>query len=90
MYEVKEEKLNNYITVLNKYINEILTNKKHLLKLDLNSLKLLNPVNIMEKGYSLVKVEDKIIKDTKDLKVNDKLNIKLYKGEVIAEVKEIK
>ena len=90
MYEVKEEKLNNYITVLNKYINEILINKKHLLKLDLNSLKLLNPVNIMEKGYSLVKVEDKIIKDTKDLKVNDKLNIKLYKGEVIAEVKEIK
>ena len=90
MYEVKEEKLNNYITVLNKYINEILTNKKHLLKLDLNSLKLLNPVNIMEKGYSLVKVDDRIIKDTKDLKVNDKLNIKLYKGEVIAEVKEIK
>jgi len=90
MYEVKEEKLNNYITVLNKYINEILTNKKHLLKLDLNSLKLLNPVNIMEKGYSLVKVDDKIIKDTNDLKVNDKLNIKLYKGEVIAEVKEIK
>lgn len=90
MYEVKEEKLNNYITVLNKYINEILINKKHLLKLDLNSLKLLNPVNIMEKGYSLVKVDDRIIKDTKDLKVNDKLNIKLYKGEVIAEVKEIK
>ena len=90
MYEVKEEKLNNYITVLNKYINEILINKKHLLKLDLNSLKLLNPVNIMEKGYSLVKVDDKIIKDTNDLKVNDKLNIKLYKGEVIAEVKEIK
>ena len=90
MYEVKEEKLNNYITVLNKYINEILTNKKHLLKLDLNSLKLLNPINIMEKGYSLVKVEDKIIKDTKDLKVNDKIDIKLYKGEVVAEVKEIK
>ena len=90
MYEVKEEKLNNYVTVLNKYINEILTNKKHLLKLDLNSLKLLNPINIMEKGYSLVRVDDKIVKNTKDLKVNDKLNIKLYKGEVVAEVKEIK
>ena len=90
MYEVKEEKLNNYITVLNKYINEILTNKKHLLKLDLNSLKLLNPVNIMEKGYSLVKVDDKIIKDSSDLKVGSKVDIKLHKGEVIAEVKEIK
>ena len=90
MYEVKEEKLNNYITVLNKYINEILINKKHVLKLDLNSLKLLNPVNIMEKGYSLVKVKDKIIKESSNLNKGDTLDIKLYKGEVIAEVKEIK
>ena len=90
MYEVKEEKLNNYVNSLNRYIKEYLNNKKHSLKIDLNSLKLLNPINIMEKGYSLVKVEDKIIKDTKDLKLNDKIDIKLYKGEVIAEVKEIK
>ena len=60
------------------------------MNLDLNSLKLLNPVNIMEKGYSLVKVDDKIIKDSKDLKNGDKIDIRLYKGEVIAEVKEIK
>ena len=90
MYEVKEEKLNNYINVLNKYIREYLNNKRHNLNIDLNSLKLLNPVNIMEKGYSLVKVDDKIIKDSKDLKNGDKIDIKLYKGEVIAEVKEIK
>jgi len=90
MYEVKEEKLNNYVMVLNNYISDILLKKKHTLKLDLNTLKLLNPVNIMEKGYSLVKIDDKIIKDTKNLKVNDKVEIKLYKGEVIAEVKEIK
>nr|MCR5787740.1 exodeoxyribonuclease VII large subunit [Bacilli bacterium] len=90
MYEVKEEKLNNYVMVLNNYISDILLKKKHTLKLDLNTLKLLNPVNIMEKGYSLVKIDDKIIKDTKNLNVNDKVEIKLYKGEVIAEVKEIK
>ena len=90
MYEVKEQKLNNYVTVLNKYINELLINKKHLLKLDLNSLKLLNPVNIMEKGYSLVKVDGKIIKESNNLNLGDKIDIKLYKGEVVAEVKEIK
>ncbi|MBO4601413.1 MAG: exodeoxyribonuclease VII large subunit [Bacilli bacterium] len=90
MYEVKEEKLNNYIITLNKYIREYLNNKRHILNLDLNSLKLLNPVNIMEKGYSLVRVKDQIIKDSKDLKNGDKIDIKLYKGEVIAEVKEIK
>jgi len=90
MYEVKEEKLNNYINILNKYINDILVNKRHKLNIDLNSLKLLNPVNIMEKGYSLVKIDDKIISKSEDLKVGEKIDIKLYKGEVIAEVKEIK
>ena len=90
MYEVKEEKLNNYVTSLNRYIKEYLNNKKHSLKIDLNSLKLLNPINIMEKGYSLVKIEDKITKDVKDLNQGDKIDIKLYKGEVVAEVKEIK
>ena len=90
MYEVKEEKLNKYITILNQYINDILLKKKHELKINLNSLKLLNPVNIMEKGYSLVKIDDKIIKDTKDVKKGDALDIKLHKGEIIAEVKEIK
>lgn len=90
MYEVKEEKLNNYIVVLNNYIKDIITKKKHTYKLDLNTLKLLNPVNIMEKGYSLVKVNDRIIKESNELKVKDNIEIKLYKGEVIAEVKEIK
>ena len=90
MYEVKEEKLNNYINVLNKYINDILVEKRHKLNIDLNSLKLLNPVNIMEKGYSLVKVKDKIISKAEDLNVGEKIDIKLHKGEVIAEVKEIK
>ena len=90
MYEVKEEKLNNYVNVLNKYINDILVDKRHKLNIDLNSLKLLNPVNIMEKGYSLVKVDDKIISKSEDLKVGEKIDIKLYKGEVVAEVKEIK
>ncbi len=90
MYEVKEEKLNNYINILNKYINDILVDKRHKLNIDLNSLKLLNPVNIMEKGYSLVKVKEKIISNADDLKTGEKIDIKLHKGEVIAEVKEIK
>ena len=90
MYEAKEEKLNNYINVLNKYINDILVDKRHKLNIDLNSLKLLNPVNIMEKGYSLVKVKEKIISNADDLKIGETIDIKLYKGEVVAEVKEIK
>lgn len=90
MYEVKEEKLNNYINVLNKYIYNIINNKKHRFEIDLNSLKLLNPVNIMEKGYSLVKIDNKIVKDASTLKKDDIITVKLHKGEIKATVKEIK
>ena len=90
MYEVKEEKLNNYVNILNKYISDILVNKRHTLNIDLNSLKLLNPVNIMEKGYSLVKVKDKIVSNANNLNIGEEIDIKLHVGEVIAEVKEIK
>lgn len=90
MYEVKEEKLNNYINVLNKYIYNIINNKKHRFEIDLNSLKLLNPVNIMEKGYSLVKIDNKIVKDASTLKKDDVITVKLHKGEIKATVKEIK
>lgn len=55
-----------------------------------NTLKLVNPLNILEKGYSLVKLDDKLIKSTKNLKVKDKINIKLHEGEMTAVVEKIK
>ncbi len=61
------------------------------IKFDLlvNTLKLVNPLGILEKGYSLVEVDKKIIKSSKDVKINDILNIKLHQGSIKAEVKEI-
>ena len=56
----------------------------------INTLKLVNPLNILSNGYSLVKLNDKVIKSSKDLKLDDKLNIKLHDGEIIAKVEEIK
>jgi exodeoxyribonuclease VII large subunit len=56
----------------------------------ISTLKALNPLGVLEKGYSVVKSNDKIVTDTKNLKVNDKLDIRLFKGSVLAEVKEIK
>ena len=55
----------------------------------INTLKLVNPLGILEKGYSLVECNGKIIKDSNDNKVNDYINIKLHKGKIKAEVKEI-
>ncbi len=70
--------------------NNIYKDKQYNFTNILNKLSLLNPLSILEKGYSIVKVNNNIIKSTKDLKINDKLNIKLYSGEIEANIERIK
>ncbi len=74
--------LNNPDTFITQYNNTY--------ELLLNKLTLLNPLNILSKGYSIVKKDGKVVKLKKDIKINDTINIKLYKGEIEAIVKEIK
>ena len=55
----------------------------------INKLDLLSPLNVLSKGYSLVTADGVVVKDTKQLKVNDNIDIRLHKGNVKAVVKEI-
>lgn len=61
---------------------------EHAYKLLINKLELLNPVSILSKGYSIVKIGDKVIKSEKDVKNKDTVNIKLFDGEFSAEVRK--
>ncbi len=111
-FEIKEQKLDNFINELNskiKYIldlkikrldnikaNYTLNNPDTILsqfnnnyELLLNKLNLLNPLNILSKGYSVVKKDNKVIKDIKNIKIKDKINIKLYKGSIDAVIEGI-
>jgi exodeoxyribonuclease VII large subunit len=109
LYEIKEQKLDNLIDTLNKYmlnylnitktkylhivLNNILKkptllleNKEHDYQLLINKLELLNPLNILKKGYSVVTKNNQVIKDIKELQLKDKIKIKLSVGEISAEV----
>ena len=55
----------------------------------INKLELLNPLNILSKGYSLVTVDGMVVKDSKKLKLEDTINIRMNEGNVKAIVKEI-
>ena len=50
---------------------------------------LLNPQNILDKGYSIVYKEDKIVKDSSKLKENDEIKIVVNKGKITASVKGV-
>lgn len=56
----------------------------------INKLELLNPLNILSKGYSLVTHDKCVIKDANDLKVDDVISIRMHEGNVNAIVREIK
>ena len=53
-------------------------------------MSLLNPISILDKGYSIVKHDDKVIKQIKDIKKGDNIDITLAKGIISAKVMEVK
>lgn len=88
MYEIKEQKLITLIDRSNNKMTNIIKNNQYEFKIILNKLKLLNPLNILEKGYSVVSKDKQIIKDIKDININDDIIIKLASGKLKAIVKE--
>ena len=86
----KENKLNKIkLSVVLQNPHNLIKDKKIKFDLLVNTLKLVNPLGILDKGYSLVEINDKIIKSSKDVNVNDILNIRLHEGSIKAEVKEV-
>ena len=88
-YEVKKERIVNLEKILNNLITNKINISKHKYEVMINKLDLLNPLNILSKGYSLVTIDGMVVKDTNELKIEDTINIRMHKGNVKAIVKEI-
>ncbi len=68
----------------------ITENKRHKLLIEIERLSLLNPLNTLKRGYSLVEnKQGGIIKNTKDIVVGDSVKIRLEKGAFSAIVDSI-
>ena len=90
-------KITNYNLKLDHLKNSYILNhpeelyKKKSLKLDkiITSLELLNPLSVLKRGYTLTYKNDKVVRNIKDLKVDDIITIKFKEGIVKANIKEI-
>ena len=86
-------KTNKLITLKESYViknpDSFITQYNNTYELMLNKLNLLNPLNILSKGYSVVKKDDKVIKDIKNIKVKDKISIRFHKGNIDAIIERI-
>ena len=81
------EYINVINTNLNKALGQIVDNNEKNIDGMINKLILLNPLNILSKGYSLTYLEDKLVKSVNDVNEDDEINIKVSDGDIKAIVK---
>ena len=69
--------------------NQFIKNHENKLKIHKQSLKLLDPGNILQRGYSLTYTENKLVTRVSILKKEDLLITKFYDGEALSKVKNV-
>nr|WP_307775224.1 exodeoxyribonuclease VII large subunit [uncultured Cetobacterium sp.] len=87
-----EEKNNELIQReewLDSLIKKNIREKEHVLNAKVERIISLNPISTLKRGYSITKINDKIVKDSKILKVGDRIETILNKGKVRSLVEEI-
>lgn len=90
---VSDNKDNNNMILLNiiKSFNAIISRKRYMLNEHSSKLSALNPVAILQRGYSITRtVPDKqIITDSKNVNIDQKLEVIVSKGTIICRVERI-
>ena len=77
--------------LLNRSIADLIKTTKHRIELVISRITSNSPLTILKKGYAAVtlKKTGKILKNAANAAVDDKINVKLYRGSLGAEIKEI-
>lgn len=85
----KKEILDSYLNRLNNSIFGILSDKKYQFDVLKTKLDSVNPLAIMDKGYSINSINDEIITDVEKVKVGDILKTKLKNGTLVSKIIEV-
>lgn len=86
---IKEDTLKYHKVIDNKLFKnpvKILENKEYQFNILLKTITVLNPMKLLESGYSIVKNKDEVITSIKLVKVNDNIDINLKDGKLVAKV----
>ena len=89
LYDNEKERVNNLKVNLFKNITSILEKNATNINTFKVKLELLNPDNILDKGYSIVHKDGKIIKNINDININDDISIMVKNGNIFANVKGV-
>ncbi len=78
-HEQQDQKLKHYIKMILEY-------KMHLFKVEQTSLKGLNPLSYMDKGFAYIEKDDHVISSIKDIDQGDTIKVTLKDGKAITKV----
>ena len=94
--EIKKILDNNRIRLYKVASSYVLTNPDIMYKFKMqnlehiiNKLDVLNPMNTLKRGYSIVKKDDNVISDIKNVSVDDIINVNIKNGIINAKVVEV-
>ncbi len=89
IYEEQIQRLDDVIININEVMDERIKGFDEKIKNLNEKLNILNPLTILKRGFSIVYDEQgKLIKQSNQVEEGNNVKIKLYKGRLIAEVKE--
>ena len=86
LFERKEQKLDTLIDKLNKEITIILDKHDIKLKHIISSLQVLNPLNTLNRGYAIIRKDNKVISSVGKIKKDDEVIINLKDGIITSKV----
>ena len=84
--DVNRNILKTEISRLNQLFDKRFTEKARDLQLLTEKLKVLNPLTIIDKGYSIARCNNKIIKSVNDVKTDDIVDLKVSDGTIKCKV----
>ncbi len=73
---------------LNLTIKHFIQTKDHKIKNMMSLLDSFSPLKVVDRGYSIAKIKDKVIKSVKQVKKGDEVTIRMTDGTLITEVKD--
>jgi exodeoxyribonuclease VII large subunit len=76
----QKQKINHLQSKIGVRVKHLLENQKNKLTLSEKTIQFLNPINVLQKGYTLTLKDGKIVKDLSQLSKNDKIETQFKNG----------
>jgi exodeoxyribonuclease VII, large subunit len=93
MYTLIQKKKMNFENIKNHYLlktpNKIYEPDIKKLKTIIEKLEIINPLNVLKRGYSMTYLNDKVVSSVKSIKEKDKLILKMADGQIETVVKKV-